>query len=359
MKEIKISITIETILKIFLAGIVFWLLYTFSNLLLIILTAIILSTSFEPLVKILQKYNIPRVLSVSVVYLSIIALITGSILIFIPLTIEQLGTFTSNISEYTDKIDSYILEKTADSTSLLGKLLTEWNINSSSLKEIFSFSSDTLKKTFSSLTSGLSDFMLIMVLSFYFAAQEHGMQIFLKKIVPRKYRNYSISLWERAQKKITLWIQGQFILGLIIGVMVYIGLASLGIPQAGILAILAGFFELIPVVGQIIAAVPSVILGFIHGDATLALMVIAMYTVIQFTEGQIIAPLVVNKLVGVPTIIVILSLIVGAQLFGFLGVIIAIPIAAVVVELVNDTEKLQEKNLKSGKIDEVDLRVKK
>ena len=359
MKDIKISITIETIIKIFSLAIIFWLIYTFSNLILIIVTSIILATAFEPLTNSLQKYKIPRVLSVSIVYLIITAFITSAIIFLIPVVTDQISTLTSNATTYAEKIDIYILEKIKDESSLIGKVSSEGNISSETLniKEFFNLSNDSIKEILSSFSSGLSSFILIMVLSFYFAVQEHGMQNFLRIIIPTKYRKYSISLWARAQKKITSWMQGQFILGFIIGIMVYIGLLFLGVPQAGVLAIMAGFLELVPIIGQILAAIPAIFIAFTNGGVYLAVMVLSMYFIIQFIEGQIIYPLIVKKLVNVPSVVVILSLIVGAQLFGFLGVIIAIPLAAVLMEFLRDSEKFQTKEIKAGKLNEIDLRV--
>ena len=180
--------------------------------------------------------------------------------------------------------------------------------------------------------------MLIIVFSFYFAVVETGVDDFLRIIVPSNYRSYVLDLWRRSQKKIGLWMQGQILLAVIIGVLVYLGLTVLGIPHALLLAVLAALFELIPVFGPILASVPAILIGFVDGGLTLGLLVIAFYVIIQQFENHLIYPLVVTKVVGVPPLLVILALIIGAKLAGFLGILLSVPMAAAIQEFVTDIQ---------------------
>jgi len=91
--------------------------------------------------------------------------------------------------------------------------------------------------------------------------------------------------------------------------------------------------------GPILAAIPAVSIAFIDGGTSLGFMVVGLYVIIQQFENHLIYPLVVKKVVGVPPLMVILALLVGAKLAGFLGIIIAVPLAAVLMEFVNDWEK--------------------
>ena len=145
-----------------------------------------------------------------------------------------------------------------------------------------------------------------------------------------------LDLWQRSKHKIGLWMQGQLLLGVIMGVLVYLGLTIFGIEHALILAVLAAFFELIPVFGPTFAAVPAVILAFVGGGLTTGLLVIALYVILQQFENHLIYPLVVTKVVGVPPLLVIIGLIVGAKIAGFLGILISVPMVAVLQELVRD-----------------------
>ena len=186
---------------------------------------------------------------------------------------------------------------------------------------------------------GLFSFILIIVLSFYLAVQEEGVDDFLRIVAPVKHHDYIIDLWKRSQRKIALWLQGQVILGIVVGVLVYIMLVSVGIPHALILALLAAMLEIIPVFGPIISSVPAILVAFTDRGAGIGILVVCLYLVIYQLESQVFYPLVVKKIVGVSPIVVILALVIGAKLGGVLGALIAVPLSAVLMEYIHDIEK--------------------
>jgi predicted PurR-regulated permease PerM len=198
---------------------------------------------------------------------------------------------------------------------------------------------------------GVLSFILIVVLSFYLSSQERGIENFLRLITPVKSRTYIVDLWKRSQTKIGLWAQGQIMLGVVVGVLVFLVMTMLGIPSALFLALIAMMFELIPVFGPILSAIPGISLAFINGIHPLAhalsvdpgvkagLIVAGIYFVIQQIESHVIYPEVVRKIVGIPPVLVIIALVVGAKMAGFLGIILSVPITAILMEFLNDIAK--------------------
>ena len=182
-------------------------------------------------------------------------------------------------------------------------------------------------------------FALIVVLSFYLAVQEDGVGKFLRVVTPWHKEKYVLGLWDRSKKKIGLWMQGQILLAAIIAVLVYLGLLLVRVDHPLLLAVSAGMFEIIPLFGPILAAIPAILVAFTGGGMSLALVVAGLFVIVQQFENQLIYPLVVKKVVGVPPIISILALLIGGQLAGFLGVVISVPVAAVLMELLGDFEK--------------------
>jgi len=147
-----------------------------------------------------------------------------------------------------------------------------------------------------------------------------------------------MDIWERAQKKLGRWLQGQLFLGIIVGTLVYMGLCFLNIKYALLLAIFAGVLEIFPYIGPVIAAVPAVIIGFLQAPI-LGLWVLVLYVAVQQLENYLIVPLVIGRVVGLNPIIVIMALLIGAKLGGILGMILAVPITAVLAEFVKDAVK--------------------
>ena len=349
-KDISINIGSGTIIRTILFVLLLAFLYFFRELVLIILTAIVIASSIEPIAKWLIKYKIPRVLAVILIYAGVIVFFTGILASFVPLVLDEVLSFVALLPEYAKMIDTWNPLYYGDflsQFSTLGSLSSDFSIGSA-----LSTLTGTIYSTFgnfwqiiNNIFGGVFSFILILVFSFYFAVQEYGITNFLKIITPLKHENYVVDLWRRSQLKIGLWMQGQLLLALLIGVFVYLGLMILGIKYALLLALLAAFAELIPLFGPILAAIPAIAIGFIGGGASTGLMVLGFYIIIQQFENHLIYPLVVKKVVGVPPLMVILALLIGASLAGFLGIVIAVPIAAVVMEFINDVEKNKHKQL--------------
>jgi predicted PurR-regulated permease PerM len=199
--------------------------------------------------------------------------------------------------------------------------------------------SDGVINIVSGIFGGVFSFILILVLSFYLAVQEGGVEKFLKIITPAKNEAYIADLWKRSQKKIGYWMQGQLLLAVLVGILVYLGLMILGVKNALILAVFAAAFEIIPLFGPIIAAIPAILFGYSDGGVTTALLIAGLFIIIQQFENHLIYPLVVKKVVGISPILVIIALIVGAKLAGFLGIILSAPVTSILMEFINDIQK--------------------
>jgi len=338
-----IEISTRTILKVllFLLGIV--LLYLVRDVLLILLLSIVIASGIDPGVRKLQKFRFPRPLAVLAIYITTIALFALVFYLIVPPFISEMRSFAQTFPTS--------LEKT------IGYFHNQLNVFVSSAPEYFSIPAESLTdrlETFvnnnlvsffsagsavgSSVFGGMVSFIFLIVLSFYFSVQENGIAHFLKIITPLEHEAYIIDLWTRSQHKIGKWLQGQMLLGVLVGVLVYLGLTLLGVRYALILALLSAVFELIPIFGPILAAIPGVLFAFIQAPI-LAFWVIILYLIVQQMENHLIYPLVVRKAIGVPPLLVIIALLVGGKLAGFIGFVLAVPIAAAVLEYVNDIAK--------------------
>jgi predicted PurR-regulated permease PerM len=332
----QISITTSTIVKTILLLVGAWLLWFLRDVVLIVLTSIVVASALEPAVATLRKWKIPRLVSVILIYLLLASFLFGIFYFFMPLVLDEFAAFLSSLPVYMAAIDSspFLQDYSAifglpggDTNSLMQEVRA-----GASLTGLFGNSFSAAASIF----TGLFAFILVVVFSFYFTVAETGVDDFLRIIVPKKHQPYALDLWFRSRHKIGLWMQGQLILAVIIGVMVYLSLTILGVEHALLLAVFAAIFELIPVFGPTLAAVPAVLIGFADGGLTMGLLIIALYVIIQQFENHLIYPIVVTQVVGVPPLLVILGLIVGWNLAGFLGIVLSVPMAAVLQELVRD-----------------------
>lgn len=340
-QPIIISLTSGTVVKALVIGMLAWLVWVIRDLVLVLLTSIVIASAINPAATYLAKKHIPRVLSVLIIYLGVIIGLTGLSVVFLPPLIDDFQQLTTQLPSYIASFDNARLTQLPGYDTLVNSI-TQTGLTGelfSKISTTFSGATVGVLATASSIFGGLLSFVLIAVISFYLAVQEDGVRDFLRIVTPAKHEPYVLDLWKRSQKKIGLWMQGQLILALVVGVLTYVGLVILGVPNPMFLALIAAVFELIPVFGPILAAIPAVSFALIDGGLTLALITAGFYVIIQQFESQLFHPLVVKKIVGIPALVAIISLIIGAQIAGFLGILIAVPVAAAVMEYLHDVGK--------------------
>lgn len=344
----RLSLSTGTIVRFFLVAILLLALYYISDILLLLVASVVFASAVEPIVLRLTRYKLNRVLAVIFVYLAIAAVLGFLIAFFVPMVVNDLLTFLANLPKTISLEDLWTPIQSmgfhVGSTALApGAISLSDFVNG--LRGLLVGSSAGAFQTASVLFGGFLGFTLIAVLSFYLSVQEEGVADFLRIVSPTKHHDYVIDLWRRSQRKIGYWLQGQLLLGVVVGVLVYLVLMVVGIQHALVLAILAGVFEIIPVFGPIISSVPAILIAFAQGGVGTGLLLIGLYIIIYQFESQLFYPLVVKKIVGISPIVVILALVIGAKLAGVLGAIIAVPLSAALMEYVHDIEKYKKQEI--------------
>jgi len=330
MKNVTVHISTSSIIRVILVLVGAYALWFLKDIVLILLASLVIASAVEPFASALVKKRLPRVVAVLFVYLIFFASFFGIILYVLPSILTETKDLLNQIPGYLNSINAGTGANVSDTFKDLSAQVTSIT---NGIKDGNYFGVISL------VFGGVASFVFILVFSFYFAISEKGIYEFLRVITPKEKEDYIISLWKRSQTKIGLWMQGQLLLAVLIGVLVYLGLMILNVPNALPLAVLAGLFELIPVFGPILSAVPAVAIAMVTGGWSLAIMVVGLYLIIQQFENNLIYPLVVTKVVGVPPVLSILALLIGAKLAGILGILLSVPIAAILQEVFDDWGK--------------------
>ncbi len=339
-KETFVHISTGTIIKSLLFVILVLAVYFLRDIVLIVLTAIVIASAIEPATRALMRKRLPRTPSVVLLYLLVILSLAAMFYFLLPTLLSETTSFLEKLNSF-DVLGSFKNQGFLSGDSPLQSLSSQFDLQGviGTVRATVNQFSSGFFHTASIVFGGALSFILIFVLSFYFAVQEDGVEDFLQVAAPIRYKSYISDLWKRSQRKIGLWLQGQLLLGVLVGVLDFLGLTIFGIKHALLLAVLAAFFEIIPLFGPILSAVPGVAIAFVSGGPSLALLVLGLYVIVQQFENHLIYPLVVNKVVGVSPILVIVSLLIGWRLAGFLGVLLSVPVAAVFMEYYSDVRR--------------------
>ena len=296
--------------------------------LIILFLAIIISSALDSPVDYLERKKIPRILGTLLIFIVSLAAMAFLLYTLVPIIIFEFKNLLSHISEFQipifgsldisriDKIDQHLED----------------------LANVLFSGSASLLNIIASVFGGIALAASVLVLSFYLTINRVGVERFLRSILPLTHENYVIEIYRRARNKLSLWFQGQLLLMLIIGAAVSLGLWILGVKYSLVLGVLAGILEIVPLVGPIFAGV-IVFLVAVSESWILGFYVLIFFLIIQQIENHLLVPLVMKKTVGINPVVVVVSLLAGSQIAGFIGIILAVPVAVVLQEMIEDWER--------------------
>lgn len=327
-----IEISPKTMLWALFIGILAVLLFMVRDIIGVLIFAIIIASALEPFLQYCENKKIPRLLSLIVIYLLFFVFFAALIYIVLPLILDQIRDFSENYPTYFGKIE----EVTGTITFIPGLSTNIHDLLTQLTGQIPSFTS--LISYASSIFGGIVSFLVVLVVSFYLSLSRGTLDDFLTSIMPSQFEARAHGLWIRAQKKMGRWLQAQLLLSIFMAVVVGAGLWILGVKYAFLIAIVVGMLEIVPFVGPIIAGGLAVLLA-LSQSAILGLWTLVFFVAVQQLENHILVPLLIKKLVGLNPVAVILSILIGAKLGGVLGILLAVPLAAVVDEFFTDLSK--------------------
>jgi len=327
-----IEISPKTIFWVLGIGVLAVLVYMVGDIIAVLIFAIIIASALEPILRYAQSKKIPRLLSLIVIYLLFFIFFAALIYIFLPLVLDQLRDFSQNYPTYFGRIEEAagVITFLPGLSGNIHELLSQLTEQIPSLTSLISY--------ISAIFGGILSFVVVLVVSFYLSISRNALDNFLKAILPPQFEVYVHSLWVRAQYKMGRWLQAQILLSFIMALIVGLGLWILGVKYAFLVAVVAGVLEIVPYVGPIVSGGLATLLA-LSQSPILGLWTLIFFIVAQQLEGHILVPLLIKKLVGLNPVAVILAILVGAKLGGILGILLAVPIAAVIDEFFDDLAK--------------------
>ncbi len=230
--------------------------------------------------------------------------------------LESVQLFIQNTLQ-TQSLDQLITEVTRQLGNALGQL------------------GGSVLPVVSGVASTLLSILIVVFLSLYLLADPRMHEQGLIKLFPIWYRDRVRQIMDRIDFTLRGWLQGQLLLMLIVGIASWFSLAAIGIEQAAALGVLAGLFSFVPNFGPIAALVPALAAGFAQGSDRILLIIVIIYGT-SFLQSQIISPILFKESINLPPVLVLVGQILAAIFFGFLGLMLAVPMTAILLVLVQE-----------------------
>jgi predicted PurR-regulated permease PerM len=314
---------------------------TLSTVLLYVGTALFLSLGLDPIISWLERRRLPRWAAVTVTILAVLAVFAGIILMVVPIIADQISQVVSQIQDLVQRavdgewqpVDELATWLHATFPALdvdqVFAYITDW-YESLNVAEIGTSVGTIVVDLGAGLIAGFTGALIVLILTIYFTASTPTLKASVYQLVPASKRARFVDLSEQITASVGYYVMGQVTLGVINGVLSAIFLSVIGAPFPAVLAVVAFFFSLIPLVGTLTGSAIIVLTCLIPGLASpvTALVALIWYLIYMQVEAYLLSPRIMNRAVSVPGAVVVIAALAGGSLLGLLGALIAIPVAA-------------------------------
>ena len=311
----------------------FWLLYRLRALIFLLFVAIVIGIAIRPLVEWLQRRGVARNTGIIIIYILIAAVVLGFLALTFPLIADQATQLSQNLPQYYSEIRGALVNSGNRLLQNIGlRLPPELTLFLSSMPvadgELINQVTQTVFFT-NLVVRGILSILAVFLLAYYWTQESSGIIRTLLRLVPLNRRHDVQELFYLAESKMGGYVRGQAILCLIVGAAAFILYTLIGLPYTLVLALIAGFMEMVPIVGPALGAVPA-LLAALSTDPDKVIWVLIATGLIQMMENVLLVPRVMKNSMGVNPIIILLSLVAFSSVFGFAGALLALPLAAII-----------------------------
>ncbi len=314
-----------------LAVVAIWLLVMLRSIVLEVLFAVILASGLEPLVERLLRAGVPKAISVLLIYLGFILTLVLFGALVIPPVVDQLNELVAHAPVYADRLTQWLAQLREQFPFLPP-------IDQQFVEELRAFGGQlgavasqalVVARFALGIASGLLSSFLLLLITLYLVVDGPHVRDYVLSFVSRERRARLRDVTDRMGERMGGWLLGQVVLSASVGTVTFVGLTLLGIPGATLLALVAAVGEVIPMVGPVVSAVPAVLVA-LSISPLWAVFTVVLYIVVQQLENNLLVPQIMQRAVQLHPLAVVLSLLVGSELLGIAGALIAVPVAAAI-----------------------------
>ena len=326
-KEHHIVISANTLMFAAVLLLVLSVLWAVRNLLLSLFIAFIIKSAVRPLILYFVKKGVPRRLGVVAIFVAIIFSFIFMLVWVIPPFVQETALLIKHLPAMIKSLNP----------------LVAGYVNVESLSQ---YAPNITNQVFNIIRIVFSNVMFVVTtlfFSFYLTLDEGFIKNALGYFLNEKDALLAAILIEKTEKRLGGWLLGEFVLMVVIGCITYLGLTILGFRYALPLSIIAGLLEAVPNICPVFSTIPAIIVG-VAQTPFLGVAAVALYFIVQQLENHLIVPYMMKKAVGLSPVVTLIALIVGGQLFGVLGMILAIPLALFLETLLTEIKKQRKKS---------------
>lgn len=324
-KFTRFEVSSKTFWQIFLFIVFLIVFYYARQAVGVLLVAIVISLGIDPVVSFLEGRRINRLLGTIALFLTTFVILSAAIYFIVPVLALEAGRFLEDLNRVITDLIGFGLPQ---------EIIKNFSLSFDKALGFLTAAQVSITGAIGAVVNKIIYVLATLIIIFYLSLEREGTDRFLKVILPDAYEQSVMQIFNRFKIKIRRWLGAQLALSLVVGIVMSIGLWLLGVRYAIILGIIAAILELVPVIGPVIAGAVAFLVA-IADSFSLGLYVLIFSFLVQQLENHILIPVLLGKTMKVHPVVVIVSLLAGAQVAGFVGIILSVPIAVAAQETFN------------------------
>jgi predicted PurR-regulated permease PerM len=328
-----------------IAALLIYIAYLVRSTLTILLIGYLLYKILDPMVESVQKKIKNRALAIGLIFIGILAVFGLILNLIIPSLIRDLNSVIASREQIQTQITNWIQQNIVHHPLLQSEFIEKLNIQPETLLQKFSawvstqliVLSGQLLNFGSAILSSVSQFFIALIFTIYLLLDKEKIQKTMSAFIPTKRKKIILEIIELFNSTIIRYLRSLFLLSLIIFICEWIGFSLLGVPYPLLFALWAGLMEFIPMIGFTLGMLPPILImlftpvGFV--------MTLIFLLILQFVEGNFLSPKIMNRSTGLHPLVILTALLMGSNLAGIIGMITAIPLATILIALINRLKK--------------------
>jgi predicted PurR-regulated permease PerM len=326
------------ILVLILAVCIF--LYSLRGVLWPFIFAFFIAYILDPWVEFLQSKRFPRIVAVLTVLVGVTLAVVLAIILLFPMVSKEAANTVAKFPQYVEvirtKMAPWIQNWISNHPALAAEAEKYFNANIRPaiprlISPVFAFLA-SMFSSFAGFIIAMLNLLLVPVLTFYILLDFLNLKQKAIELMPPRYQHKVIHYFNEVDEALSGYLRGQLSVAIALGVIYTIGLLILGVPLAIPVGLISGLGNMVPYLGFVLGIAASMLLSFLDNqDWHRLVWIVLLYTFAQVNEGTWLSPLLVGKRTGLHPVVIMLALVVGGTLFGFMGMLLAVPFVSVAV----------------------------
>ncbi len=343
---------VQKLLLLALVAVAGWLLYLLAPVMTPFMIAALLAYLGDPLVDRLEKNGLSRTLSVTAVFIIMLFVGLGLLLVLLPVLEQQITSMIKRVPVYIDWLQNSGLPwvfthlgmdaAVIDLASIKQSITEHWQQAGGIAASVIG----SISRSGAAVLGWIANLVLIPVVTFYLLRDWDKLMKAIRETLPRSVEPVAIKLAGESDEVLGAFLRGQFLVMIVLGTLYSVGLWMTGLEMALLIGMLAGLVSFVPYLGLIVGIVVAGIVALVQVQEFTPLIYVALvFGIGQLLVGTVLTPLLVGDRIGLHPVAIIFAVLAGGQLFGFLGILLALPVAAVIMVLLRHAH---EQYLSSG-----------